>query len=256
MKRFFIAILLILTVGFIFTSCSSDEEDFAYPMEQLYGKWEATDVQVNGTWYDITKYPYTKFRMSISFKNDGTFYGNGYLGNGSGTYKTNDKTIITYVDEQEYAVYTVSSLTQNKADFTLRMGNESIRMKAEKKYDSGQVDNNDLMYKTFYESRGDGYFVIDFISNDKFIFYEADKNFIQKNPEWTGIYEYDSSTGNIDFKNSIVLVWYSLLFESRKFLSGKYDGRRLKVDYVYSIGENWSSEYTMTFYPQNNSSLK
>lgn len=247
-----------ITSVLLVTSCSSDEGDFAYPMEKLYGRWEATDVQVDGTWYDITKYPYTKFRMAITFKKDGTFYGSGYLGDGRGTYETDDKTITTYVNDKEYAVYTVNSLTNNVADIILQMGNESIRMKAEKTYStSDQEEDNDLAYKTFYESYRDGYYVIDFISNNKFAYFQTDKNFIQTHSEWTGFYDYNPTTGKIDFHNTIVLSWYGFLVENRKLLKGNYNGSRVSVEYQDKfLSGDWSSKYTMYLYPRNSSSIK
>ena len=117
------------------TSCSKDDDDsFAYPMEQLYGKWKAVEIKVDGRWYDVTKYPYTRFGMDITFYENGKFYGSGYLGNGSGTYTVSGKTITTYVSGKEYAVYTVNSLNGNEADLTLRMGGETLQMKAKKQY--------------------------------------------------------------------------------------------------------------------------
>ena len=116
-------------------SCSKDDDDsFAYPMEQLYGKWKAVEIKVDGRWYDVTKYPYTRFGMDITFYENGKFYGSGYLGNGSGTYTVSGKTITTYVSGKEYAVYTVNSLNGNEADLTLRMGSETLQMKAKKQY--------------------------------------------------------------------------------------------------------------------------
>lgn len=135
MKKITCVILLFSVLSLCITSCSKDDEDdFAYPMEQLYGKWKATELKVDGRWYDVTKYPYTRFGMNITFYEDGTFYGSGYLGNGSGTYKVSGKTITTYVSGKEYAVYTVNSLNSSKADLTLRMGSESLQMIAEKQY--------------------------------------------------------------------------------------------------------------------------
>lgn len=126
---------LLAMLSLCVTSCSKDDEDdFAYPMEQLYGKWKATELKIDGSWYDVTRYPYTRFGMNITFYEDGTFYGSGYLGNGSGTYKVSGKTITTYVSGKEYAVYTVNSLNGNKADLTLRMGSESLQMRVEKQY--------------------------------------------------------------------------------------------------------------------------
>ena len=72
--------------------------------------------------------------MDITFYEGGKFYGSGYLGNGSGTYTVSGKTITTYVNGKEYAVYTVNSLSGNEADLTLRMGSETLQMKAKKQY--------------------------------------------------------------------------------------------------------------------------
>ena len=135
MKKLTIMMLLAAFFTLCVTSCSKDDDDsFAYPMEQLYGKWKAVEIKVDGKWYDVTKYPYTRFGMDITFYENGKFYGSGYLGNGSGTYTVSGKTITTYVSGKEYAVYTVNSLNGNEADLTLRMGSETLQMKANKQY--------------------------------------------------------------------------------------------------------------------------
>ena len=135
MKKLTIMKLLAAFFTLCVTSCSKDDDDsFAYPMEQLYGKWKAVEIKVDGRWYDVTKYPYTRFGMDITFYENGKFYGSGYLGNGSGTYTVSGKTITTYVSGKEYAVYTVNSLNGNEADLTLRMGGETLQMKAKKQY--------------------------------------------------------------------------------------------------------------------------
>ena len=135
MKKLTIMMLLAAFFTLCVTSCSKDDDDsFAYPMEQLYGIWKAVEIKVDGKWYDVTKYPYTRFGMDITFYENGKFYGSGYLGNGSGTYSVSGKTITTYVSDKEYAVYTVNSLNGNEADLTLRMGSETLQMKAKKQY--------------------------------------------------------------------------------------------------------------------------
>ena len=130
--------IMMLLAAFFTLCCTSsykyDDDSFAYPMEQLYGKWKAVEIKVDGKWYDVTKYPYTRFGMDITFYENGKFYGSGYLGNGSGTYTVSGKTITTYVSGKEYAVYTVNSLNGNEADLTLRMGSETLQMKAKKQY--------------------------------------------------------------------------------------------------------------------------
>ncbi|MBP3832484.1 MAG: lipocalin family protein [Bacteroidaceae bacterium] len=137
MKKFLL--LLVMAMPLLFVSCSKDSDndinngsDFDYPMEQLYGKWNAISVQVDGKWYDVTEYPYTKFGMSITFNKDGSYYGAGYFGNGSGTYKVKGKTITTYIDGQVYATYYVNSLSSSIAELTMEMGGDSLKMKAKK----------------------------------------------------------------------------------------------------------------------------
>lgn len=117
----------------ILSSCSNDDDDFDYPMDAIYGTWDVTDIKVEGKWYDITTYPYTKYAMSISFKSDGSYYGKGYFGNGSGTYTAKGKTIITYINGKEFAVYTVKSLSDKNAELTMTIDGEVIDIKAVKK---------------------------------------------------------------------------------------------------------------------------
>lgn len=124
--------LFLMAIPFLFASCSSDD-DFAYPMEELYGKWEVQELKIDGKWYDLTKYPYTRFGMSITFYDDGTFYHIiGSEGSVSGTYKVNGKTIKTYLEGELYITYTINSLTDNTADFSLDMDGEKLQMKAKK----------------------------------------------------------------------------------------------------------------------------
>jgi len=135
MNKLSIMMLLAAFFTLCVTSCSKDDDDsFVYPMEQLYGKWKAVELKVDGKWYDVTKYPYTRFGIDITFYEGGKFYGSGYLGNGSGTFTVSGKTIKTYVNNELYITYTVNSLTASTAYLTLTMGSQSLEMKAEKKY--------------------------------------------------------------------------------------------------------------------------
>lgn len=65
------------------------------------------------------EYSYSKLQFSIRFNTDGTYYGRGYFGNGSGTYKARGKTITTYVDGQVFYNYTVKTMTGNEAELTM-----------------------------------------------------------------------------------------------------------------------------------------
>lgn len=126
--------LFLMAMPLLFASCSSDDDDddSAYPMKELYGKWRVAEMNVYGTWFDVTKYPYSQFEMEITFFEDGTYYGSGYLGNGKGTYKVSGNTITTYVDGELYITYTINSLTEHTADLTLNMEGLELRMRAKK----------------------------------------------------------------------------------------------------------------------------
>lgn len=75
-----------------FSSCSNDEETFDYSIEFLYGKWEGTEIYYKGEWLDLSNWMYQKLSFSISFNEDGTYYGEEFFGTGYGTYKAVGKT--------------------------------------------------------------------------------------------------------------------------------------------------------------------
>ena len=112
-----IIMISIVCLGLMVTSCSKSK--FNYPMESLYGKWNVTDIRLDSGWIDITVYPFTKFGMQITFYSDGTFYGSGYFGNGSGTYEAEGNIIQTYLNGEEYFRYQVKSLSNTKAELTM-----------------------------------------------------------------------------------------------------------------------------------------
>ena len=122
MKKFLSMTLLFTAMFLTFSACSSDDDDFDYPMDTLYGSWEGISINVNGGWVNITEYPYTKFAFSISF-------------NSSGTYTAKGKTIITYVNNKEYLRYEVKSLSNNIAELSMTVdgSGETLEVKAKKK---------------------------------------------------------------------------------------------------------------------------
>lgn len=140
-------LIALFAIGIMVSSCSKDDDvdlgSFDYPTEQLFGTWKASTIYASGRWIAVSDYP--RYNMSITFNRDGTFSGEGYLGNGSGTYKLSGKTITTYVSENLYATYYVSSYNAGVADFTITIGKESIRMYA---------------YNTNYNGDGEGHSII------------------------------------------------------------------------------------------------
>lgn len=134
MKKLFSMTLLFTVMFLMFSGCSSDGDDFDYPMDTLYGSWEGVSINLNEGWVNITEYPYTRFAFSIRFNSDGTYSGRGYFGNEYGTYTAKGKTIITYVNGKEYLRYEVKSLSNNIAELSMTVdgSGENLEIKAKK----------------------------------------------------------------------------------------------------------------------------
>lgn len=134
MKKIFSLMLLCAACVCVFSSCSKEEENFDYPMEVLYGTWEGTEMKVKDKWIDLTNIFYSQFAFSITFYSDGTYTGKGYFGNGNGTYKAEGDKIYTYVDGEEYFVYKIKSLKDNKAELLMGVtgSDDWIEIKVEK----------------------------------------------------------------------------------------------------------------------------
>lgn len=135
MKKLLSMTLLFAAMFLTFVACSNDDDDFNYPMDTLYGTWEGISINIDGSWTDITEYPFTKFAFSVKFNSDGTYIGKGYFGNGAGTYTAKGNTIITYVNGKEYLRYDIKSLTNNVAELSMTVdgSGESIIVKVRKK---------------------------------------------------------------------------------------------------------------------------
>ena len=132
MKKVF-SVMLLLATMLTFTACSSnDEPENSISKDQLIGLWDATAVQFNndGNWVDITNRP--DLALSISFYEDGTYYGEGALGDGEGTYTLSGNTIKTYIDGELYGTYVVKSLVGDQAEPTLTMDDETMGIRAKK----------------------------------------------------------------------------------------------------------------------------
>lgn len=133
MKTKITLFLAILSVAILF-GCSKEDESFDYPMETLYGTWEGTEIYASDSWIDITSWLFSKYQFGITFYEDGSYYGYGYFGNGSGTYKAIGNKIMTYVDGEKYLTYTIKYLYTTKAELTMSMdgSDETIDIRVEK----------------------------------------------------------------------------------------------------------------------------
>lgn len=135
MKKLLFITISLLGVLSVIGGCSNNDIDgnFDYPLEKLYGKWKVTHVErENGSMIDITALNITP--TYATFSKDGTYYGSGYLGNGSGTYKTKGKTIICYIDGIEYLKYDVLSFSGNQCELKMyaKDNSKSIRIRCRK----------------------------------------------------------------------------------------------------------------------------
>lgn len=128
-----ILLLFAAVAAVAFTGCSKDDENsFKYGMDAIYGKWTSTAIKSDGNWIDVSDPLFAKYRVSATFNSDGTYYGEGALGTGSGTYKAKGDTITTYVDGKEYGRYKIHSLSNNLAEMTITIDGESIDIKCQK----------------------------------------------------------------------------------------------------------------------------
>lgn len=128
--------LLMTSMLCVFSSCSEEEENgdnFKYPIQILYGTWEATHIKLSGDWTSLT-WMGTKYQFSATFYNDGKYYGRGYFGTGWGTYKASGNTITTFVDGDEHYLYNIHSLSNNEAHVTMGpRGAEGLEVKFKKR---------------------------------------------------------------------------------------------------------------------------
>jgi uncharacterized lipoprotein NlpE involved in copper resistance len=128
-----VVFLLLAVVAVLLAGCDKDDDPkFDYDMELLYGKWRITHVeQKDGSMFDVTT-PIAErvFKPTyITFNKGGSYSGSGEFGNGSGTYTATGKTIITYVDGQEYLRYDVLSLTGENAEIKMYEKGDDASMK-------------------------------------------------------------------------------------------------------------------------------
>ena len=109
-----------MIASFAFISCSNDDDQYN---SAIVGKWKITEVKTSKSGSYIA-WPFkTTYAL---FKSDGTYYGSGYFGAGSGTWAAKGNTINTYVDGKLYVSYEIISLTSTTSELKMTMVDESI----------------------------------------------------------------------------------------------------------------------------------
>ena len=128
MKKQLFLLLTLVVPTFAFVSCSNDDDDNQYD-PAIVGTWKITEVKTSqsGTYIN---WPFKT--TYASFKSDGTYYGSGYFGNGSGTWSIKGNTVNTYVDGDLYASYEIISVTSTTSELKMSMDGESIWIKCKK----------------------------------------------------------------------------------------------------------------------------
>jgi len=133
MKKVFSLMLLLATICIALPSCSDDDDPDAGVKENIVGTWEGTAAKIDGKWIDITRYPYSsRLGFSATFRKDGTYYGKGAFGTGSGTYTIKGKTIETYVDGELYLKYKVNEMTSSTAELTIIEDDDTLDVRVMK----------------------------------------------------------------------------------------------------------------------------
>lgn len=132
MKKLLFALALL---PLLITGCSSDDDNLKVDFDQnlIYGEWRLTHLKTSSddTYLDITTPAGEKaFEPTyITFKSGGKYSGKGYFGWGSGTFKANGKTIVTYIDGEEFLRYDVLSLTERNAEFIMHQAGSDSTIK-------------------------------------------------------------------------------------------------------------------------------
>ena len=125
-QLFLLLTLVVATVAFV--SCSNDDDDNQYNSD-IVGTWKITEVKTSQSGSYIA-WPFKT--TYASFKSDGTYYGSGYFGNGSGTWSIKGNTVNTYVGGELYASYEIISVTSTTSELKMSMDGESIWIKCKK----------------------------------------------------------------------------------------------------------------------------
>ena len=128
MKKYLFLLLTLMVTSFAFVSCSDDDDDNQYN-SAIVGTWKITEVKTSqsGSYMD---WPFKT--TYASFKSDGTYYGSGYFGTGSGTWSIKGNTVNTYGGCELYASYEIISVKSTTSELKMSMGSDAIWIKRKK----------------------------------------------------------------------------------------------------------------------------
>ena len=128
MKKYLFFLLTLVVTSFAFVSCSDDDDDNQYD-SAIVGTWKITEVKTSQSGSYI-EWPFQT--TYASFKSDGTYYGSGYFGTGSGTWSIKGNKVNTYVGGVLYASYEIISVTSTTSELKMSIGSDAIWIKCKK----------------------------------------------------------------------------------------------------------------------------
>lgn len=124
-----IMFLLAFLPMFVFTACSSDDDESDYDVQALIGMWQLEEVDY-GNGYE--KPQGVSSVTTAIFNSDGTYSGQGLMGNGKGTYDFKGSKITCYVNGEVYITYTIISLQGENCELSVQYKYETFKIKCKK----------------------------------------------------------------------------------------------------------------------------
>jgi len=98
-------------------------EESTLDRELIYGTWKITHAKYSED-AKLTEWEHED--TYATFKENGIYEGEGYWGNGEGTYSISGKTITTYIDNEPYIEYEVITITESGDEEDLDISAEII----------------------------------------------------------------------------------------------------------------------------------
>ncbi len=151
--------LLVSLFALPIQSCKSDKNDEP-AKNDIIGTWKLIEVSTNAG-VTFTSWPF--MTTTATFNDNGTYSGEGYFGNGSGTWKQSGNMIITYVDGTEFYRYEVKELTSstctlimssNKTETTIWI--KCIKTSGESGSGMAEISKSELESVTSFECNDNG----------------------------------------------------------------------------------------------------
>lgn len=126
--------MMLLASALCFSSCSkdNDENDFNWPMEDIYGTWDITHIKANGQWHEITDPAYSSLRASGTLYSNGKFKFTDAVGSGEGTYTASGNKIKVKAGKL-YIEYVIVSLKNNRAEVYVKNNGVSVHVKIKRR---------------------------------------------------------------------------------------------------------------------------